>query len=189
MRLSLSARACRAAFVLAALGFAALAAPAARAQSAAAPGPDARVLRAWSDPVKLDDGTTVVWHHAVTFDPATGETVRTTRLDDGTVVARVPHRPLRPTADEIAEAHALILAHPEVAALARAAGAPVVDGGFLLVQPPGQPCGPGTRCVQFDVLELADPQHPARLRYVVVDLRAGRVVDADFQPARDGNRF
>jgi hypothetical protein len=183
-------RAVRLAFgALCALG---LAAPGARAQApvaAGGAGPTERVLRAWVAPVKLAGGAMVNWHHTVTYDAATGETVRTTRLADGTLVGRVAHRPLRPTPEEIEEARALILAHPEVAALTARAGSPVVDGGFILQREAGHPCGPGSRCLQFDVLDLDDPHRPARLRYVVVDLRAGRVLDADFQPARDGNRF
>ncbi|HYE95188.1 MAG TPA: hypothetical protein VD962_03195 [Rubricoccaceae bacterium] len=168
------------------LGAALFLAPGAGAQGAR---PAERVLRTWVDPVKLGDGRTVNWHHTVTYDAVTGETIRTTRLDDGTVVTRVPVRPIRPTLEEIAEARALILAHPEIAALTAPVPSPLVEGGFVILRNDGGPCGEGSRCLQFEVANPAYTGRDALIRYVLVDLRAGRVLDADFQPALEGNRF
>ena len=71
-----------------------------------------------------------------------------------------------------------------VAAGLRLAGPVTVDGGFPLVREAGHPCGPGGRCLQYDV--WAGPGgSPERVRYVVVDLRAGRVLPLD--PDAGGN--
>ena len=163
-----------------------LAAPA-RAQGEAA-GP--RVLHDLVDEVKLPDGATAWWRFTTTYDPATGETVRTVTDAAGAVVERTVTTAsvVSPTLEELAEAEALVRADPEVAALLARARLPVVGGGFPLVREAGHPCGPGARCLQFDVIDRGAGGEPGtRLRYVVVDLRTGRVVDADLDAATEGN--
>ena len=91
-----------------------------------------------------------------------------------------------PTEAEDAAAHALVAAHPVLARLVRAAAYPVeVRGGFPLVREAGA-CGPGSRCLSYDMIEQT-PGGPRRLRYVIVDLRDPRVVSADADPVADGN--
>lgn len=147
-----------------------------------------RVLFAVTDSVKGDDGryarlTTVLRYH-----PEAGEYVHTVEDAAGRVLARHvrPTTLAGPTAEEAAAAEALVAGHTEVARLVAAAAHPVViEGGFPLVREAG-PCGPGSRCLTYDVVEVA-PAAPRRLRYVVVDLRTVRVADADADPVADGN--
>ena len=61
-----------------------------------------------------------------------------------------------------------------------------VEGGFPLVREVGHPCGPGGRCVMYDVYR-AEGDDRQRLRFVIVDLREVRVLDADAHPDLDTN--
>ena len=143
-----------------------------------------RVLFAVSDSVKGDDGVRRRIDTVVTYDPVAGEYAHELREADGRVLSRAVRATsvAGPTADEARWARAEIAAHPEIARLVAAArGAVVVDGGFPLVREAGHPCGPGGRCATYDVFEVSDGGR-RRLRYVVVDLRAGRVLDADADP-------
>lgn len=150
-----------------------------------------RVLFDATDTVKDDDGTRVTLRTTLVYDPAAGEYVQTVTEADG----RLRSRDVRtvalvaPTPAEHAAAQALVAAHPEIAPLLAAAEHPVsIEGGFALVREAGHACGPGSRCVQYDVYETVPGEAFARrLRYVVVDLRAGTLVSADFDVAREGN--
>ena len=178
-----------AAAALAASGFAPreASAQAAVALSRTAP----RVLSDITDTLKGDDGTPVTLRTVLTYDPAQGEYVYTTSEADGRVRSRDVRglAPFGPTAEEDAAAQALIALDADVAPLMSRARHPVrVQGGFSLTREAGHACGPGSRCVQYEVVELV-PGEPfgRRLRYVVVDLRAVRVLAADFDPAVEGN--
>ena len=169
--------------VLAAAG---LTAPGAAAQNAAT----VRVLQDLIDEVKLADGSTARWRIVTTYDPASGETVRTVTDEAGRLVERTTRvgTLAAPTPVEVAEAEALVRADAEVAALIAGAEQPVVQGGFVLLREEGHVCGPGSRCLQFDVVNVDEAaRRVERLRYVVVDLRAGRIVSNDFDPAAEGN--
>jgi hypothetical protein len=160
--------------------------PGAYAQNAA----NVNVLRDYVDEVKLADGTSAQWRIVVTYDPASGETVRTVTDEAGRVIERDATRNTlaRPSAEEIARGEALVRADPEVAALIAGAQQAVVQGGFILLREEGHPCAPGSRCLQFDVAEVFESERRVeRLRYVVVDLRTDRVVSNDFNPATEGN--
>jgi hypothetical protein len=165
---------------------AAAAAPAGAQGAAAAE----RTIRSWVDDVKLDDGTTARWTFAVTYDAATGQYARTARDASGAVVLReaLPASLISPNEEEVETARQIILDDPELAALYEGARAPQLSGGFVLLREEGHPCGPGSRCLQFD---LYDVDHAARrvtrLRYVVVDLRTGTLVSRDFDPSANGN--
>lgn len=149
-----------------------------------------RVLFAVSDSVKTDDGRYARLTTTLRFDPLAGEYVQSVVDASGRVLSRDVRRAsvAGPTAGEAAESEALIVGHPEIAALLDAAEHPVrIEGGFPLVHEDG-PCGPGSRCLSYDVIEVAPGDRPPRrLRYVVVDLRTLRVADADADPVDDGN--
>lgn len=162
----------------------AVAAPLADAQDAQ------RVIRSWVDDVKLDDGTTARWTIAITYDAASGEYARTVTDASGALIERTTLPPgiVAPSEEEIERAKAIILADPELRALYDQAGSPEISGGFVLLREEGHPCGPGSRCLQFD---LFDVDHQARrverIRYVVVDLRTGALVSRNFDPSANGN--
>lgn len=153
-----------------------------------------RVLSDVTDTVKDDDGSRVVLRTVLTYDPARGEYVQTvSRVGAAGETLRSRDvrtaYPLGPTADEDAAAQALVALDPGVATLIARAPNPVrIHGGFPLVREAGHACGPGSRCLQYEVVELA-PGEPfgRRLRFVAVDLRTVRVVDADLDPAAEGN--
>ena len=171
--------------LLPALLAAALAAPTAFAQQASGD----QVIRSWIDEVKLDDGSVTTWTVTLTYNATTGEYARTAVDASGAVVDRLvtPYPIAAPNEAEIERARALILADPELRALYEAATNPVLSGGFVLSREDGHPCGPGSRCLQFDLYDVNDAAREVnRIRFVIVDARDFSVVDADFDP-RHGN--
>lgn len=176
-----------------AAALAVLAAPVAGAQAPRLAADAPRVLFSVTDSVKTDDGRRARVTRTVTYDPVAGEYRDETVEAGGRVLARSVRRTslAGPTPLEAAAARALVEAHPEVAAaIAAAEGDVTVEGGFPLVREPGHPCGPGGRCVLVDVYATppGEPGAPGeRLRHVVVDLRALRVLEADADPQADGN--
>ncbi|HLA63307.1 MAG TPA: hypothetical protein VK610_02690 [Rhodothermales bacterium] len=164
----------------------------AQAQDAAAPGlpVGVRVIRDIYDQVKLPDGSEAVWHIVTTYDPGSGESVRTVTDASGAVIERTVRvgTLMAPNAEEVAAAEALLRADPELSGLIAAADEPVVQGGFILLREEGHPCGPGSRCLQYEVVDVdAATRQVELIRYVVVDLRTGRVVSNDFDIANEGN--
>ena len=179
-----------------------LAAPAASAQVELDPAAQDRVVRSLrestaprvlfsvSDVVKGDDGTYGTLRTVVTYDPVAGEYVHETRDGAGRTLSRDVQRAglVAPTPAESVAARRVIATTPEIARLAAAAsGEVVIDGGFPLVREPGHPCGPGSRCASYDVFSVSPSGERRRLRYVVVDLGAVRVLDADADADLDGN--
>jgi hypothetical protein len=165
-------------YVLAFIAFGALAlAPAAQAQDG-----NIRVFKSWDEPVKLQTGTTT-YHVDIVFDYNIGEPRRRvfdaagTLLED-TVIALQPH----PRADEAAEAFSLLEADDEFGPMILGAGI-ALEGGFILREADG-PCGPGTRCLQIDMLapKLAGERYRQSLRFVVIDLVAQRIVYRNYLP-------
>ena len=150
----------------------------------------ARVLRTWVDDVKLDDGTTARWTFTITYDAEAGLYTRTVRDDAGAILEEsiTPHSLASPTDEEMQQAQAIILANPTLRELYDGAKRPILEGGFELVREAGHACGPGSRCLQFDLYDVDDDARRVdRLRYVVVDLRTGELVSADFDAARNSN--
>lgn len=145
-------------------------APALRAQAAAPAFEGLHLVRAWTDDVKLGDGTEEDRRFEVLFDYASGRALQRVYGPTGALLEeRVLPQPVPASMAELAAARALVLALPEVAAL-RTQGAEV-DGGFVYA-PANGPCGPGARCLQYDVM-TADRR--TSLRYAIVDLREGHV--------------
>lgn len=171
---------------------AALALPGAALAQSAVSANAPRVLAEGVNTLKGDDGAQVTLRSTMTYDPVAGEYVREV-FDAGTgafVERAVLTSPMiRPTADEDAAARALILGDAEVASLVAASAYPVtVEGGFPLMREAGHGCGPGSRCLQYDVFEVRPGRLGAeRLRYVVVDLRTLTLFSNDFDVVREGN--
>ncbi len=156
---------------LSAIAFLALAVPAVHGQ-------DARVLRTWSDPVKLADGTEAVYRYEVSYDYATGVALRRAYDGDVLVEALEIAPPSAPLPQEIAEARALVEADPEISALAARSGA-TIEGGFILFGAQHAACAPPARCLQFDVMA---PDRTESLQFVVVDLRTRTIIERDLFP-------
>lgn len=140
---------------------------------------DVRVVRAWDEPVKLDDGTEAVYRHEVTYDYATGRTVRRTSDAAGREVERVDLAPpSAPLPGEIDEALAIIYADGALGDLA-ARSAARIEGGFVLFEAQDARCAPPARCLQFDVMAQSRTES---LQFVVVDLHTGTIIDRDRFP-------
>ena len=179
-----------------------LAAAPALAQEAPPPGaasPEApadlrapRVLHRVETEVKGPAGP-AVYRFTTTYNPAAGEYVRLVEDAATGVVLRRQARPaamVAPTREEQAWAEAVIADDAEIAAEIGRAQHPVqISGGFPLTREAGAPfCGPGSRCLQYDVLEMVPGEKAARrIRFVVVDLRDGALVARGLDPAWEGN--
>ncbi len=143
----------------------------------------ARVLNSWTESVKLPDGTEATHRVDLTYDYASGVTLRRTYDEAGTLLdtERVDAQP-RPTSDETAEAAAIIAADPELGSLLVTSGA-TIEGGFLYsgedFEAPLAACASGARCLQFD---LITPSRIESVRFVVVDLVTRQVVERDLFP-------
>lgn len=149
-----------------------------------------RVLRSWTSEVKLDDGSRARWTFTATYNADTGEYARTITDESGALVERTIQTTslARPTDEEIEMARAIIFADPELSELYDRADNPQLSGGFILQREEGHPCGPGSRCLQFDMFNVdAETQRASRIRYAVVNVRYGTLVSNDFNPSTDGN--
>ncbi len=150
-----------------------------------------RVLFDGTDTIKDNDGSRVTLRTVLEYNPSAGEYVQTVTTPDGAVRSRDVSRAMmvRPTRAEDQAARTLIALDATVASeMSRSVYPSFVDGGFALVREAGHPCGPGSRCLQYDVLQSVPGEAFARrMRYVVVDLQSLTVVSNDFDPATDGN--
>lgn len=151
-----------------------------------------RVLHSAQTEVKTADGGLATYRYSTVYDPVAGEYIRTVEdVDTGEILQRevLLATLTAPTEEEDAYARDLIASDPEIAGLMAKAEYPVkITGGFVLSREEGHACGPGSRCLQYDVLEtLPDLRTARRIRYVVVDLRAGRFVSRNFNADTEGN--
>ena len=146
---------------------------------------DTETIRTWDEPVKVGDREETR-RVEVAFDYAQGVTLRRTYDASGALLGteEISRQP-RPSDAELAESAAIIEADAELAPLLAASGA-AIEGGFLYntedFEKPLAACGPGARCLQFD---LVAPSHTESVRFVVVDLATRRVVEHDLFPHLD----
>ena len=159
--------------------------PSANAQNATGE----RVIRSWTMDVKLDDGSRALWTFTVTYDADAGEYIRTTTDEGGALIERTIQTSsvIPPNQEEIEMARSVIFADPELSELYERADNPKLSGGFVLQREAGHPCGPGSRCLQFDMVDVnSSARRVDRIRFVVVDVRDGTLVSNDFDPS-EGN--
>jgi hypothetical protein len=135
-----------------------------------------RVLRAWWDTVKVD-GEDVSRRSEVIFDYSAGAAFQRTYDTDGKLLSSQRISQPRPSAEEIAEAVAIIEADARLGRIVQRLK-PVYEGGFVLEEDKGFACGPGTRCLQMQLLTGADRM--GLLRWVVVDLTRQAVAYPNF---------
>ncbi len=141
--------------------------------------PSSRVLNSWAEPVKLPDGTETTYRYEVSFDYATGVTLRRAYDASGALLETIEmtQQP-GPTPDEIEEAKAIIWQDAALSGeLSRASA--TIEGGFLLYADHHPDCAAPARCLQFD---LMPPSKTESLRFVVVDLSKRAVVERDLFP-------
>lgn len=142
-----------------------------------------RLLRSWTDTVKVDGGGDLPRRVDILFDYTQG--VALERSYDGsgrlTEERRLDDAP-GPSAEELAEAYGMVRADAELGRIVERTQA-VLEGGFLLDEAEGQPCGPRTRCLQ---VQLLDPTRLGLLRWVVIDLVKRAIVYPTYMPAEGG---
>ena len=141
-----------------------------------------RVLKSWDDTIK-EDGRDITRHVNIVFDYSAGVAWEYAYDSSGRAISsrRLTTNLPRPLPEEIAEAVAILRADPLVGRImSRAKARP--EGGFLLEEGAGQPCGPRTRCIQ--ILLMAE-NSMGLLRRAVVDLTKSAVAYASYVP-KDG---
>ena len=157
----------------------AVAALCAAAPDAVAQEQSSRLLSSYTDPVKLADGTETVYRYDVSYDYATGVTLRRAYDASGALVETIElSQQPGPTPDEIAEAKAIIQQDGEMGTLLARANA-TVEGGFILFADQHPACAAPARCLQFD---LMPPDKIESVRFVVVDLSKRAIVERDLFP-------
>ena len=127
-----------------------------------------RLLRSWQESIKGAAGREFFRRVDLVFDYEKGVARELYFTSDGRAWGgrEIKQKQPQPSAEEIAEARELILADRELSRIAGRRSAQF-NGGFLLEEARGMPCGPGTRCIQ---MQLLTPDHSGLLRWTVVDL-------------------
>ena len=83
-----------------------------------------------------------------------------------------------PSQEEIQEAYDIARADPEFERLFKRFRV-VLEGGFILMEDKGKPCGPGSRCLRVFLLSS---DRAGTIRQVVVDLVKQQLAYDDFSP-------
>jgi hypothetical protein len=139
-----------------------------------------RLLRSWQETVKVGDQE-YPRQVRVVFDYARGEAREESRDARGVLrsVRRFREGLPAPSAAEIAEAFAVTRGDASLAPLFGRFSV-VLDGGFLLEEDAGMPCGPGSRCLHVFLLSS---DRAGTIRRVVVDLVKREIVYPVYVPA------
>ena len=177
-------RGCVPASLALAVGALLLPAPGLAEESAASPvtrtSRPVRLLRSWQETLKGAAGREYVRRVELVFDYEKGVARENYYTAEGRPWGRreIKQNQPQPTAEEVAEAQELILRDRELARIVerRRAG---FNGGFLLEEARGLPCGPGSRCL---LIQLLTPDHGGLLRWTVVDLVRQRVAYPIYLP-------
>jgi hypothetical protein len=127
-----------------------------------------RLLRSWEEPVKTDAGESAR-RVDVIVDYRSGQAWERFTSPRGEPLGRmaIAVGSPRPSPEEIAEAFQLVRRAPELALTFKRYPNLVLEGGFILQEPPGSPCDPQTRCLHVFLLS---PDRAGLIRRVVVDL-------------------
>ncbi len=146
-----------------------------------------RLLRSWEETVKIADGREVARRVDVVFDYTRGVAIEKFYGPDGVQNGGMtlgPGHPA-PSQPEIQEAYDIVRADPEFERLFKRFRV-VLEGGFILTEEKGRPCGPGSRCLRVFLLSS---DRAGTIRQVVVDLVKQQLAYDDFAPeSRTGPR-
>jgi hypothetical protein len=139
-----------------------------------------RLLRSWEEPVKTDAGESSR-RVDVIIDYRAGQAWERFTSTNGDPLGRMPIAvgSPRPSPEEIAEAFQLVRRAPELALTFKRYPNLVLEGGFILEEPPGSPCDPQTRCLHVFLLS---PDRAGLIRRVVVDLSNLRLAYRIYTP-------
>jgi hypothetical protein len=140
-----------------------------------------RLLRSWDETVKAPNGREYVRRVAVVFDYGKGfAQERYSYGDDPRVYGRrnIKQSQPSPSPEEIAEAQDLVRQDPELGRIVARKNA-VLEGGFILEEGKRRRCGPGSRCLQ---IQLLSPDREGLVRWTVVDLVKREIAYPVFVP-------
>jgi hypothetical protein len=142
-----------------------------------------RLLRTWYDDIKTRRGD-VPRRVDIVYDYRQAAAYERAYTLDGRLIwnRRVRVNPPQPTPEEIAEAHEIVRADPELSRVMARFSAEL-EGGFLAEERQGRPCGPGTRCV---LVQVVAPHHGGLVRWTAVDLVKQRIAYPSFVPSEIG---
>jgi hypothetical protein len=159
---------------------------AAETKAKEAAGGRTRVLRSWPEDVTTAAGKVVPGRIDIVYDYDRGIAIWKT-LDDKGVVLNAKemapgHGVPRPTPEEIAEAQDIVREDPKLERILRVTKASM-QGGFLLDEPAGKACGPGSRCIQ---IQMVSADGYGLVRWVVVDLNKRQMAYSLYSPSAAG---
>ena len=139
-----------------------------------------RLLRSWTETIKASGGREYVRRVELLFDYDKGVARENYYTPEGRLYGsrEIKQNQPQPSAEEIAEAKELILRDADLARIVERRAA-AFNGGFLLEEARGQPCGPGSRCLQ---IQLLTPDQSGLLRWTVVDLAQRKIAYPVYVP-------
>jgi hypothetical protein len=139
-----------------------------------------RLIRSWEETVKLPGGGESPRRVQVLFDYEKGVGYEEYSTSEGNAVSRqtLGFGHPAPSQVEIEEAFEIVRDDPEFARIFKRFRV-VFEGGFILTEAKGRPCGPGSRCLRVFLLSS---DRAGTIRQVVVDLVKQRVAYDDFAP-------
>lgn len=141
-----------------------------------------RVLRSWTETVKVGGGE-LPRRVDIVFDYKQGVALERSYDASGRLTQeRMLDGAPKPSLEEIADAYGIVRADAEIGRIVERIQA-VLEGGFLLQEGEGQPCGPRTRCLQ---VQLLGPTRVGLVRWVVVDLVTRAIAYPTYTPAEGG---
>ncbi len=140
-----------------------------------------RLLRNWEETVKAPNGREYKRRVELVFDYAGGFARERYYYNDD--VRSYGWRDIKqsqpsPSPEEIEEAQDLVRRDPELGRIVTRKNA-VLEGGFILEEGRGRRCGPGSRCLQ---IQLLSPDRAGLVRWTVVDLARSEIAYAVFVP-------
>ncbi len=141
-----------------------------------------RLLRTWEETIKAG-GREFPRRVEVVFDYGLGVARENYYTLDGELTGsrKITQNMPRPSREELTEALAVVHADPELDRIASRRSA-IFEGGFALEEGRGERCGPGSRCVQ---IQLISPDRVGLIRWVVVDLVKRETVYRAYTPGSE----
>lgn len=127
-----------------------------------------RLLRTWDETVKGSGGREYVRKVELVFDYRKGLARENYYTAERRLYGTrdIKQGQPSPSQEEVAEAMGIVRADAEIGRIVTRKNA-VLEGGFILEEGRGRRCGPGTRCLQ---IQLLSPDRAGLVRWTVVDL-------------------
>ena len=139
-----------------------------------------RLIHSWEETVKGVGGREIPRRVEVLYDYEKGVGYENFYTLDGIQTGRLTLGLGHPSPSrvEVQEAYDVVRADPEFDRIFKRFNV-VFEGGFLLAEEKGAPCGPGSRCLRVFLLSS---DRAGTIRQVVVDLVKQRVAYDDYSP-------